>query len=209
MSLLTIWGWQHSSVSGGSSRRRRLFDAMGNCQLSGKPRGLVQATFDFTGRISGIPDDVSRPSAPAALGSDPQTLQAANAYWGGGSGASTKKVKFTDWTLDFGCNVVQFDDVSDSFGYDSAEIIERMSKGSMALNLQDTATRDNFSDAAAMNNKPMWIQWGSVANGNGISVYHPQVRINNITPDNGGGWQTEKVEYDCNGLDAETYICVF
>lgn len=206
-SLLTLWGYQHASPAATNSRRRRLFDAMGSCVIAGKPRDLVTAQFTFSGRISGAPDDVAKPSAPTALGGDPQPVQGANCYLGRVGSAAATKIKFTDFSIDFGNQVGGFDDPSDANGYDSFEITRRNTTGSITLNLQDIATRDNYSDAAAMTEQPLWISWGAV--GNGFSILIPRTRITNPAPDNGNGWQVEKVEFDAAGTDTEFYMCAF
>jgi hypothetical protein len=206
-SYLTLWGYQHNSASGGLSRRRRIYDAMGTCVFTGKPRGIIQAAFDFQGRIAAVPDDVAKPSAPTPLGIDPQPLQGAACYLGAGTAAS-QKIKFTDWSLDLGNEVQCFDDPNDSFGYDSAEIVKRDTKVSLTLNAQDIATRNNFAVAQAMTNQPLWIMWGALGT-TGVCVYNPGVRITNIGLDNAQGWQAEKVDFDCTGADTESYICVF
>jgi hypothetical protein len=205
-SLLTLWGYQHNSTSGGLSKRRRLFDAMGNCVISGKPRDVIRANFDFTGRIPAIPDDVAKPSAPTPLGVDPQPLQGGIAYLGTGT-AANQKMKFTDYSLDLGNQVQCFDDPTDGYGYDNAEIVKRDTKVSLTLNLQTVATRDNWSIAAAMTNQPLWIGWGTFGS-TMVCIFNPAVRITNITPDNGNGWQVEKLDFDATGTDTESYICV-
>jgi hypothetical protein len=206
--LLTLWGYIHHSQSGGLSKRRRLFDAMGSCVLTGKPRGVLNMAFDFVGRIPAIPDDVARPSAPAPLGTDPQALQNGVAYLGNGPQLS-KRIKFTDWTVDFGNDTRQFDDPWGVYGYDSAEIVRRATKGSLNLNLNDSATRDNWTIASPpLTTEPLWISWGT-SGVNGVLVYHPAIRITNIGPGNSNGWQSEKIDYDCTGVDSETYICVY
>jgi hypothetical protein len=200
-SYLTVWGYQHSSVSGNNSRRRRLMDGMGTAQISVKAREPAKIDFTFTGVLPAVPDDVAKPAAPSYLGLDPQVLAGGSCFLGG------NQFKFSDFSLDFGNTVDNFDDPNATYGYDSADILLRDVTGTITPNLVAASTRNTMSDWLSMNNQTLWICWG--ATGKGVSLLIPSLRWTDDQPDDASGFQVEKLKFATSGNDSEFYLCVF
>lgn len=200
--LISIATWQHASTSGNASRRRRLMDGAGTFRLGVPPRGLATIDFTFTGILPARPDDVSKPSAPTYQTSEPAPFLAAQAFLGGA------KVKFSELSFDLAGEVQQFDDPEAEFGYGKADIMTRVSTGSITPNLTLLSSRDAFSDWLASTSRELWLNWGPAA-GKRVSLWFPALRYTGNTPGEVRGYATEAIPFRSVAEDGEVWICVY
>jgi hypothetical protein len=207
---LTLWGYQHTSAAGGNSnRRRRIMDAMGSAQLTLKAREQAKLDFTFSGILPAFPDDVAKPTGSVYLGMDGPALMGASAFLGNGAAPS---VKFSDFSLDFGNTVAAFDDPTQPYGYDSADVTLRDVVGTITPSLVQISQRATMTDWLSMNYQSLWIAWSlgtTLTPGSGLSIYIPKVRWTDVQPDDSGGFQVEKLKFSTGGNDSEFYISMF
>ncbi|BBK44124.1 hypothetical protein STVA_41440 [Allostella vacuolata] len=199
---VSIATWQHSSVGGNASRRRRLMDGMGTFRLGIPPRGLATIDFTMTGNLPAAPDDVSKPSAPTYQSSEPGPFLAAQAYLGGA------KVKFAEFSFDLAGDVQQFDDPEAAYGYGPADILNRVSTGSITPNLTLNSARDAFSDWLGSTSRALWLNWGPAA-GKRVSLYFPALRYTGNTPGETRGFATEQIPFRSVAEDGEVWMCIY
>lgn len=200
LELLSIWTWQHSSVSGNASRRRRLMDGMGTVSLGVTPRALATADFTFTGILPATPDDVSKPAAPTYQSAEPAPFLNARAYLGGA------KVQFSEFRFDLAGDVQQFDDPEALYGYGAADILNRVSAGRIMPNLVLNSARDAFSDWLASTSRALWLHWGPAA-GQMVSLYFPALRYTGNEPGDVRGFAAEGIPFRSVAEDGEVFLC--
>lgn len=194
--------YKHSSVSGNNSVLAKVLGAMSTFQI-GIQSGKL-ASFDWTlmGIFAGPATDVSRPAAATYAGAAPEAFKNAAAYLGGTS------VKLNSFSLDYGATVAQFDDPSQTYGKDTAEVLNRLMNGRLALASVLVATRDAVTDWAAGTTKSLWLNWGS-AIGKRISIYIPALQYTGNEDLDINGYAGEGLPFQATGLDSEVYICVW
>lgn len=199
LELATLYAFQYPNA--GNPRRRRLFDAAANFDLSLPPRGLAELNFSFTGLLPAAPDDVSSPGSPSFAAADPQPVLSAEAYLGGAA------VKYSELTFDIGNDVQMFDAVGEAFGYDSGEVVSRNANGRIVPNLVQTSSRNAFQDWLASAERALWVRWGSVA-GRRVSILWPRIRYTGHEETDVRGFAAEALPFRAVGEDAEIFICI-
>lgn len=201
---LTFYGYQHDSISGGTSRLRKLLAGIGSASISIQPRKLASIDFTFQGQLPAAPADVSRPANGTFIGVDPQPFIAATAYLNG------IVTKFNDFSLDLGNQLTMYDDPGQAFGYDTGEVTKRVMAGRIVPPLAHIASRDNFSDFLSSTSRSLILAWGTAA-GKKISLTFPVLRYTGNEPGDVNNYQVEGIPFRAGGnptLDQELLICI-
>lgn len=202
LEALTLYQYQRNSDGSADARLRKLLGAMGAWSLRLAPRRPAEVEFRFTGQFPGAPTDVTDPGDPTYADGDARPFIGADAWLGGA------QVKFTEFSLDFGLDVQQFDDPAQAYGFEPADILGRQPTGRLTPNLVLNSARNAFSDFLAGTDKQLWLRWGSVA-GERISVWLPSIRYTGNEPGESRGFAVEGLPFRAHGENAEVWISFY
>lgn len=199
LELLTLWHYQHKNS--GDSRLSRLFAGAANMTLTVPPRQLADLSFTVTGKLSGAPTDVTRPTAPTYQAGAPRPFINARAFLGGAA------VKFSEFSFDLGNDIQSFDDPAAAYGYDNAAVMMRQSTGRIVPAMALVSVRDAFSDWLASTQRSLWLSWGATA-GERVSLWFPAIQYTGHETTDVRGFAAEGLPFRSVSPDAEVFMCI-
>lgn len=199
LEALTLWGYQHASKAGVSSRLRKLERAAGTASFEIVVRQLAQFAFTFSGVMPAIPADVAHPGAATFDSVNREAFRNAEATLGGVA------IKFSRASLDFGGQVSQADDPAAEFGYDSAGVTRRKMVGTLSPQMVPLATRDAMADFMAGTPKTLVLSWGSGV-GKRVSVLCPAIKYTGNAEEDVRGFAHEGLPFQATGPDDGIWI---
>lgn len=202
LETMTLYEYQHNSLSGGQSLLRKLIGAACNLSLEVTTRGIGRMTANSSGKVPANPANVAHPGAGVFDTTRPPVFMAANAWLGGAA------VKFNRCSLDLGNTVQQADDPAATFGLDTAGVVTRNMTGSINPQLALLSVRNNFADFLGGTEKVLLLNWGS-ALGNRVSILCPRVHYTGAAPTDVNGFASEEMPFRAVGADAGAIITFF
>ena len=198
---LTIHAYQHSAAAGGQSLLRKLIGAAGTMNLEINTRGIGRMSFNFTGILPALPDQVAHPGQPTFDDVRAEAFTNAESLMGGAA------VKFNRFSLDLGAEISQADDPAATYGLDVAGLTKRKVTGSITPNLVNLATRNNMADFLGQTAQTVVQRWGSAA-GRRVSLLVPAARLTGASPADNSGYAAEDVPFQAIGIDDGCWLCV-
>lgn len=202
LAAMTLAGYVNANQAGVNSRRRQAVGARGNMSLRLGPRALPMLSFQFSGILPALPDNVARPAGVVFDATEAPAFRGAAALIDG------SPVKFTEFSLDFGGTVQQPDDPAQAYGLDVAAITARRVNGTITPYTKLNSTRDFYADWQNQVARQFAAWWGT-ADGNRLALLLPAVRYSGNDEQNANGFMAEAVAFQSTGFDDAFWLCVF
>lgn len=179
---------------------RKLIGAAATVTLAVATRGVGKFSFNLTGILPSLPENVDTPAAPTYDTVKAPVFKDADAFLGG------LAVKFRDFSFDLGGTVQQPDDPAALYGYDFAGVVARRITGTLNPMKRKKLTRDNMLDFIGGTTRDLWLRYGGTV-GNRVSIYCPALKYTGVNDGDTDGFATEELPFQATGVDAGIFIC--
>lgn len=168
----------------------KLLGCRGNRKLTFEAGKIVMQEFVMQGRFD-IPTDVTFPTAVTVDTTKPQPALSTS-FTFGSYAAIIDKLE-----IDLGNEVVRNDDMNQTYGVQSYEVVKHAAKGKMTVNavLRATSNADFWSYMNAGTTKALSITLGATA-GNIVTCTAPVCVITSIKPATKNGIEVFEIEFD-------------